>query len=155
MSRLRSRCRREHPLNLIRVMPAKGQDMMPTSIFLAKLMGPVMLVAAVGLFLSWDAYRAMAREFMSSPALIYLSGLLTMTAGVAIVLTHNVWVVNWPVLITLFGWLATLGGAARIVVPNRVRMIGEAMLDKPVAMSVGAAIWLVIGAVLCFFGYVR
>jgi hypothetical protein len=28
-------------LNLIRVMPAKGQDAMATSLFLAKLMGPV------------------------------------------------------------------------------------------------------------------
>ena len=128
---------------------------MPTSIYLAKLIGPVALVAAVSLFLNRAAYRAMAQEFMRSPALIYLSGLLTMTAGVAIVLAHNRWVLAWPVLITIFGWLATLGGAARIAFPDQTRKIGETMLDKPMAMTVGGAIWAAIGLIFCFYGYIR
>jgi hypothetical protein len=38
-------------LNLIRVMPAKGQDIaMPTSNFLARLIGPTALVLAAALF---------------------------------------------------------------------------------------------------------
>ncbi len=128
---------------------------MNTSIFLARLMGPVMLVAAAGLFTNATAYQAMAREFLRSPAMIYLSGLLTMSVGVAIVLTHNVWVANWPVLITLFGWAATVGGAFRIVLPDKVRSIGERMLDKPLAMRIGGAIWFLVGAVFCYFGYLR
>ena len=135
-------------------MPAKGQDM-STSIFLAKLIGPVALVAAIALFLNAPSYRAMALEFLRSPALIYLSGLLTMTAGLAIVLNHNVWGLDWRVIITLFGWAATIGGAVRIAFPDRVRAIGEAMLAKPVTMTVGGALWLAFGAVLCFFGYFR
>jgi hypothetical protein len=143
-------------LNLIRVMPAKGQDTsMPTSIFLAKLMGPVLLAAAVGMLLNQAGYRAMAQEFLRSPALIYLSGLLTMLAGVAIVLNHNVWVADWRVLITIFGWLAAIGGAARIMLPSRVKIVGEAMLRKPRTMMIGVGIWLVIGAIFCFYGYLR
>ncbi len=128
---------------------------MATSIFLAKLIGPVALVAAIGLFTNRAGYRAMAQEFLRSPALIYLSGLLTMTAGVAIVLYHNLWVADWRVLLTIFGWLATIGGAARIALPKQVKTIGEAMLDKPMAMTVGGAIWIAIGSLLCFFGYFR
>ena len=128
---------------------------MPTSIFLAKLIGPVFLAGAVGLFTNAAAYRAMAREFLHSPALIYLSGLLTMSAGVAIVLAHNVWVADWPVLITIFGWLAAIGGAVRIILPDRVKGIGEAMLRSRSAMTVGGAVWLVIGALFCFVGYFR
>jgi hypothetical protein len=143
-------------LNLIRVMPAKGQDKFrPTSIFLAKLMGPVLLAGAVGLFVNATGYRAMAQEFLKSPALIYLSGLLTMTAGVAIVLTHSVWVADWPVLITIFGWLGAIGGAFRIILPARVRIVGEAMLKSQTALMVGGAGWLVIGALFCFYGYFR
>ena len=128
---------------------------MPTSIFLAKLIGPVFLAGAVGLFANATAYRAMAREFLHSPALIYLSGLLTMSAGVAIVLAHNVWVADWPVLITIFGWLAAVGGAVRIILPDRVKGIGEAMLRSQAALMVGGAIWLVFGALFCFVGYFR
>jgi hypothetical protein len=136
-------------------MPAKGQDNMQTSIFLAQLIGPVALVAAIALFLNAAAYRAMAQEFLHSPALIYLSGLLTMTAGLAIVLNHNVWTADWRVIITLFGWAATLGGALRIALPEQVKSIGENMLAKPVAMTIGGGVWLALGAALCFFGYFR
>jgi uncharacterized protein YjeT (DUF2065 family) len=127
----------------------------PTSIFLAKLIGPVALVAAIGLFVNAAAYRAMAQEFMRNPALLYLSGLLSMTAGLAILIAHNVWVADWPVLITILGWLATIGGAVRMVLPERAKSIGEAMLRKPRAMHIGGAVWLAAGALFCFFGYIR
>jgi hypothetical protein len=136
-------------------MPAKGRTIVATSYFLAKLIGPIALVAAIGFLANRAAYRAMAQEFLRSPALIYLSGLLTMTAGVAVVLSHNLWVADWRVLITIFGWLATIGGAFRIAFPQQTKTFGETMLDKPVAMTVGGAAWLGLGALLCFFGYFR
>jgi hypothetical protein len=143
-------------LNLIRVMPAKGQDKsVGTSIYLAKLIGPVALVAAIGLLFNASAYRAMAQEFLRSSALIYLSGILAMVAGIAIVLAHNVWVANWPVLITIFGWAGALGGAARMLMPDKVRSVGESMLGRPLALQIGGAVWLAVGALLCFFGYFR
>ena len=143
-------------MNLIRVIPAKGQDAVAqNSIFLAKLIGPVALVAAIGLFVNAATYRAMAQEFMRNPALLYLSGLLSMTAGVAILLAHNVWVANWPVLITILGWLATIGGVVRMVAPERAKLLGETMLRKPRAMHIGGAVWLAVGALFCFLGYVR
>jgi hypothetical protein len=126
-----------------------------TSTFLAKLIGPVVLVVAVGLFVNTVAYRAIAQELLRDPALFFLSGLLILTAGMAIVLAHNVWVANWPVLITILGWLAAVGGALRILLPEQVRTLGETMLAKPSTMQVGGAIWLGVGAILCFFGYVR
>ena len=58
---------------------------MPTSVFLAKLIGPVMLAAGIGLIANAAAYRKLADEFLHSTALIYLSGLLTMTTGMAAV----------------------------------------------------------------------
>jgi hypothetical protein len=134
-------------------MPAKGRKSMQRSIFLAQLMGPVLLAAAIGLLVDRTRYLAMAREFLASPALIFLSGLLTMTAGVAIVLYHNVWVAGWPVVLTLFGWLGAIGGAARIALPQLTRSVGEKMLDKPAVTTVGGAAWAAVGALLCYFGY--
>jgi hypothetical protein len=142
-------------LNLIRVMPAKGETAVTTSTYLARLIGPVILAAAVCLFLNREGYRAMAREFLRSPALIYLSGVLTMLAGLAIVLAHNLWVADWPVLITVFGWLGAIGGAARIALPAATKAVGERMLDNPMWMTVGGVGWLAVGALLTYFGYFR
>ena len=125
------------------------------SIFLAKLIGPIFLAVGIGLIANAAAYRKLANEFLASTALIYLSGLLTMTAGVAIVLTHNVWAADWRVLITVLGWLAAVGGALRIVMPQGTQEVGRKILKHPQGLTIAAVIWLVIGAVLCLFGYFR
>jgi hypothetical protein len=88
---------------------------MQTSVFLARLIGPLFLAVGIGLITNAATYRKMAGEFLASTALVYLSGLLTMTAGLAIILNHNVWVADWRVLITILGWLGVIGGAVRIV----------------------------------------
>jgi hypothetical protein len=128
---------------------------MPTSIFLAKLIGPVMLVAAIGMLTNAPAFRAMAHDFLRSPPLIFISGVLTMTAGLAIVLYHNVWTADWRVIITLFGWAGAIGGAARILLPAQVKTIGEKMIKLPMGLTIGGAGWVLLGAVLCFYGYFR
>src|SRR5712691_13032374 len=128
---------------------------MPTSIFLAKLIGPIAIAVGIGVLVNRDTYRKLSEEFLASYALIYLAGILTMTAGVAIVLNHNVWALEWRVIITLIGWLATLGGVMRIEFPQRVEHVGRWFLARPTALCVVAAVWIAIGVVLCIFGYFR
>ena len=56
--------------------------------------------------------------------------MILMPAGLAIVLTHNVWVADWPVIITLLGWLAVISGAVRIFAPHRVNELGKKVLTS-------------------------
>lgn len=127
---------------------------METSLFLAKLIGPVLIVIGVGLLLKQTEFREMATDFLSSRALIFVSGLLTLVTGLAIVLTHNVWEFNWPVIITILGWLSVFGGVFRILFPDSVQSMGTSMLDKPAMMTVSGAIQIALGLWLCFVGYV-
>jgi uncharacterized protein YjeT (DUF2065 family) len=126
---------------------------METSLFLAQLIGPVLIVIGLGLLLKKTEFREMATDFLSSRALIFVSGLLTLVAGLAIVLTHNVWEFNWPVIITILGWLSVFGGVFRILFPNSVQSVGTSMLDKPATMTVSGAIQIVLGLWLSYVGY--
>jgi len=126
---------------------------MSTSVFLARLIGPVMLVIGLAVFANQRGFRDMAEEFMASRALLFLSALLIMPVGLAIVLTHNVWTADWRVLITIFGWLTAIGGAVRLFGPLFVVKAGRAVLKQPHFTSVAAAIWVVLGLLFCFFGY--
>jgi hypothetical protein len=128
---------------------------MQTSVFLARLIGPVMLVVGLAVFTNQRAFRDMAEEFLASPALLFLSGLLIMPMGLAIVLTHNVWTADWRSLITLFGWLNTIGGAVRLLAPETVMRTGLAMLRRPYFTPIAAAIWVVLGLLFCLFGFLR
>ena len=126
---------------------------MQNSIFLARLIGPVLLVVGLTVFANPRGFRDMAEEFMASKALMFLSGFLVMPAGLAIVLTHNVWTADWRVLITIFGWLNVIGGAVRLFGPLFIVKAGHAMLKQPHFTTIVAALWVVLGLVFCFFGY--
>jgi hypothetical protein len=126
---------------------------MANSVFLARLIGPVALAVGIAVFLNTTGLRTMADEVMRSRAAVFISGVLSMVAGLAIVLTHNLWVANWPVIITLIGWIGTITGAARIVCPGRIAEIGRNAIQHKYGFMIGGGIWLAVGAILIVFGY--
>jgi hypothetical protein len=128
---------------------------MQTSVYLAKLIGPFFLIVGLAILINVDAFRAVVKEFLNSPGQIFFSGMLTLPVGIAILLAHNVWAPNWRVLITLIGWLAALTSIVRIVAPQRVAGVAKTVASHPFFPIGPAAIWVAIGAVLCFYGYVR
>jgi hypothetical protein len=128
---------------------------MQASVYIARLIGPLFLAIGVGMLANGTVYRAMAEEFLHSYALIYLSGLLALVVGLAIVNAHNVWAREWRVLITLLGWLALIGGVFRTVAPQLVSAIGLALFSGTAALLIGAIVVLALGAYLSFKGYVQ
>jgi hypothetical protein len=126
-----------------------------TSIFLAKLIGPVLLVMGVGMLVNAKAFRPVFDEIVRNRALVVLFGLMTMSAGLAVVLVHNVWVADWPVIITILAWLTTISGAFRLLAPQDAIRFGRRAYEQPGSALTGAVIWAAIGAILCFFGYLR
>ena len=126
---------------------------MQRSHYLAKLIGPVFLAIGIGMLLNAPLYRVMGEQFLHSIPLIYLSGLLALPVGIAIVLAHNVWEASWRVLITVFGWLAVIGGAVRIIVPQFVQHVGGAVMHLAALPFIGGIVVLVLGGVLAWFGY--
>jgi hypothetical protein len=125
---------------------------MRTSVLLARLIGPVFLAMGAGILVNRGAYAALAAEFLRSVALIYLSGLIALAAGLAIVNLHNVWAADWRVVITILGWLSLLGGIARIVWPQLAAQVGTAMIQGAGFLAAGVLV-LALGAFLSFKGY--
>ena len=126
---------------------------MLASRYLAKLIGPLFLAIGGGMLFNEHVYHAMVEQYLANYALIYISGLFGMTVGTAIVLAHNVWTPNWRIIITLLGWLMVIGGAARIVVPQFIQRVGGTMSHLAALPIAGGAIMIVLGLVLCNFGY--
>jgi len=124
------------------------------SIFLAKLIGPFALALGIGVLVNRANMRTVLDEFIRSRALMFLAGVITLPAGLAIVLTHNVWVAGWPVIITIMGWLTTIAGALRLAAPHQAIKFGSRVYDQPNGILFGAAVWIALGAILTFFGYV-
>jgi len=127
---------------------------MQRSIYLAKLIGPVMAAIGIGMLLNSAVFRILAEQILSSYALIFFAGLITLFAGIALVLAHNVWTSDWRVIITILGWLSVIGGALRIIAPNLVVRIGGAVIGHTGTMFIFAGlVVLALGCVLSYFGY--
>lgn len=127
---------------------------MTTSIVFARLIGPVMLVAAITMLVDRDAIRDIAEDFMNSPALIYLAGVLTLVMGIAIVTFHNTWVMDWRIIITLFGYIAVMSGVFRMALPTKVKQLGDWMLETKMIVRSAAVLNGLLGAFLTFKGFI-
>ena len=128
---------------------------MDRSLFLARLMGPTFVAIALGMLINLGMYETMIAEALHTGILFYLSGLLSLLAGLAIVNLHNTWCADWRVIITVLGWLMTIGGIIRIVVPQVAISIGSSVYSGRAPMIVAALIVGTLGAFLSFKGYGR
>jgi hypothetical protein len=127
---------------------------MQTSVFLARLLGPTLLIVAAGILLNQNYYRGMTRELVASRPLFYLAAVIGVVAGLAIVLVHNVWALNWRVLITLFGWINLLRGAFSILLPEQSFALGGRVMAGNHMPMIAGVVALLIGLTFCYFGYV-
>lgn len=87
------------------------------------------------------------------PPVVYLSGVLMFVGGLSVVRIHNVWVRNWPVLITLTGWFFLLLGLFRMFAASRYRQAAAATSSTAFMVIEGAL--LVIALTITYHGYRR
>ena len=130
---------------------------MDTSRYIARLMGPLMLVIGIGMtagmFVEGESYSSLMKEFIGSRALIFITGVLALLAGLIVVNAHNLWVPDWRVLITALGWLATFRGVMNLVFPALVQTMGDRFVASHAGVVAGAAFMIVLGAILSIMGY--
>ena len=127
---------------------------MQTSIFLARLLGPALLLVGIGVLINQSYYRGMTREFVASRPLFYLASIIGIVGGLAIVLVHNIWELNWRVLITLLGWINLIRGAISVLMPEQSFAYGGRMMAGKHMPMIAGVVALLIGLTLCYFGYV-
>ncbi len=130
-----------------------GDWTMERSNFLAKLIGPLFIAGGAGMIFNNVVYRAMFERALHDHMLIYLSGVVALPVGLAIVATHNDWKWHWPLIITLIGWLAITGGIVRMVAPQLIEQIGLSVLSYPNFFVVDGGIAVLLGVLLSYFGY--
>jgi hypothetical protein len=75
------------------------------------------------------------KEFIGSRALIFITGVLALLAGLAVVNAHNLWVLDWRLIVTILGWLLILRGIMNLVFPATVHTLGDRMIASMPASS--------------------
>lgn len=133
----------------------RGGTRLDRSLFISRLLGPTFVAIAVGMLVNVGMYERMIADALQFGALFYLSGLLSLLAGLTIVNLHNNWPMDWRVIITVLGWLMTIGGIIRIVLPQVAIAVGSTIYGGGASAVVAALIIGALGAFLSFKGYMQ
>jgi hypothetical protein len=126
---------------------------MTTTKTIAGLIGPLLAAVGLALVARPSQFAAMAGGIADDPALLFMSGAIILVAGVAIVRAHNVWVLGWPAIVTVFGWLAILGGLTRLFFPRELATLASDMMTNTTVLVAGGVVGLALGGFLTFMSF--
>ncbi|PWY56456.1 hypothetical protein DGG96_02435 [Legionella qingyii] len=121
--------------------------------FLAAVLGWYLVIVSLLLLVRRDIVVTAMRELMSQRAVMLVVGIMTLIIGLLMVLSHNVWVMGWPVIVTVFAWLILIGGLFRLYCPDTVYKIWNRVIDKSELFITIAVITLIIGLFLLYKVY--
>jgi hypothetical protein len=95
------------------------------------------------------------KAILQDRPLLFIAGLTGVTAGLAIVLSHNLWSGGaLPIIVTLFGWTSVLKGMLLLTLSpeteSRVFIVGLGYEQHP---NLFAAFALLLGVYLTYSGF--
>jgi len=121
--------------------------------FIAQIIGLLFCIDAVGVLVNTAFYRRIVEEFIESPALCYLGGILALFFGLFILNFNNAWTADWTVIITIIGWLSVVKGVLLIVFPKVYLNFSNWMRMGDAMMRYIGIIYLLLGLFLTFKGF--
>ena len=124
------------------------------SIFLAKLIGLLYLMIGFGVLINKKYYKEVFEKMIKSEALAFFGGILSFVSGFAIISAHNLWVGDWTVIITLFGWAALVKGVMLILAPRFQLSMAKSVMKSEFYLNLTGVVCVIIGLILCYFSFV-
>ncbi len=122
------------------------------TLFLARLMGLYLLCVTLTMLTHKQAIVDIENALVHNPAMLYVGGIITMVAGLAVVLGHNIWRGGaLPVVVTVTGWMMLLKGVF-LILPNFTASFWEGMHFGQ-NYYLYASIGFVLGAYLTWAGF--
>lgn len=126
---------------------------MGNSILLAQVIGPIFLVIALHILLYKKHLLQLVDDLMKGGLLVFLSGFMALTIGMILITVHNVWVSDWPVIITIIGWLSFLKGVFYLLVPDVLHSLIGYVRKATTYWMVGGIAMLLVGVYLIYVGF--
>jgi hypothetical protein len=126
---------------------------MDITIFLGKVIGWYLVIIAIYVFARRRQLQYAVGQLVNDKSFLLLIAILTIILGLLMVVAHNVWVLSWPVLITIISWLVLLGGLLRLFFPELIIKLAAWWMEHTHYLYLAALIYLLIGLFLLFKSY--
>ncbi len=128
---------------------------MDISLFLSKALGLYLVIISVGMLINACTLRPILEDILKSPGLMFVAGIIAMVIGILIVISHNVWTLDWRVIITIMGWASLIKGTVRVVIPQYVDILDHKWILRSASYYTTFVLSFLLGILLCYLGAVH
>ena len=95
--------------------------MSPRTVFLSKLIGLYCILGALSVMIRRQAIVETVTALLQNPSMMLTLGVITLVAGLAMVLAHNIWSGGAPpVIVTLIGWITLIRSLFVLFLPPQI-----------------------------------
>lgn len=123
------------------------------SIILAKILGFYFLAIGLAFFINTDRFKDMYRQVSRDENFLFLGGVIALLIGSVIISLHNVWVLGWPVIITILGWWSLIKGFALLATKDFIKMFSFLENQSNIFYKGLSLFYVVLGAFLLYKGW--
>ena len=126
---------------------------MDISIFLAKILGLYYTIMAIAMLVNPQTIRTMMNE-IKYPGFLFMGGAIALLVGILLTVSHNIWIANWEVIITIIGWLILLKGTLLLIFPDFMIRMSKNFLQNKTAYYVADGVIFILGIYLSYVGFI-
>lgn len=116
--------------------------------FLATVIGWYLVVFGLLTLCRYEQLRGVVNDVLGHRGLLFIIAIITFILGLLMVVSHNIWIMGWPVIITVFAWLVLISGIMRLFFPDTVTRVGLSLSNNSTYMYISAVVLLLIGLYL-------
>ena len=129
--------------------------MLPRTIFLSRLIGLYCILIALSMITRRQATVETVTALLQNPSMMLILGVITLAAGLALVLAHNIWSGGaLVVVVTLVGWMALVKSLFFLFLPPEMEAgLFLRQIHYQQLFYVYSAISLVLGVYLTYGGF--
>ena len=129
--------------------------MSPRTLFLSRLIGLYCILIGLSMITRRQATVETVTVLLQNPSMTLILGVITLAAGLAMVLAHNIWSGGTlVVVVTLLGWMALIKSLFFLFLPHEMEtrlFLGQ--LHYGQLFYLYSAISLVLGVYLTYGGF--
>lgn len=126
---------------------------MEISIFFGQLWGWLLVILGLVFLIRSKVFLTELFKLANDETFDLLSGYLALILGLVTVILHNVWVGDWRVIITIFGWLSLVKGIVRVGFPEVTRKLVSVFQNKLIMTRALLVVMVLLGGWLLQASY--
>ena len=129
--------------------------MLPRTLFLSRLIGLYCILVALSMITRRQATLESVTAILRDPSMMFVLGAITLVAGLAMVLAHNIWSGGaLTVIVTFVGWMTLIKSLSFLFLPPDVNAeFFLRQLHYQTLFYLYGAILLVLGVYLTYGGF--